>query len=117
MRLGIVGRFHQWYIRETVVITVRCLDCDTIATVRAVPELFVDSGVVLNYRLIEVLARLMSVGELLVGWGRNENLLKQEGLVWWVCSRIIRNCSFIRRAILIQGGIMRNFQCAVRLWR
>jgi hypothetical protein len=83
VRLGIVGRFHQWYIRETVVITVRCLDRDTIATVLAVPELFVDSGVVLNYRLIEVLARLMSVGELLVGWGRNENLLKQEraGLV------------------------------------
>ena len=79
-RLGIVGRFHEWYIREAVVITVGCLDCDTIAAVLAVPELFFDSGVVLSNRLIEVLARLMSVGEFLVGWRRNENLLKQEGL-------------------------------------
>jgi len=88
-RLGVGGRFQEWYIRKAVVITVRRLDRDTVAAVLAVRELFVDSGVVLNYRLIEVLARLMSVGKFLIGWGRNENLLKQEGLVWRACSRII----------------------------
>src|SRR5450755_1012482 len=102
-RLGIVGRFHEWYIREAVVVDARCFDCHTIASVLAAPELFFDGGVMLSYRLIKVMARLMSVGEFLVGWGRNENLLKQEGLVRWVPSRIIQNCSVIRRAVLIHA--------------
>src|ERR1700689_983907 len=110
--LGIVGRFHEWYIGEAVVITVGCLDCDTIAAVLAVPELFVDSGVVLNNRLIEVLARLMSVGEFLVGRGRNENLLKQEGLVWWVRSRIIQDCPLIWCAIFINARFDSTIQLA-----
>jgi hypothetical protein len=50
-----------------------------------VPELFVDSSVVLNYRLIEVLSRLMSVGEFLVIWGgplMQSWLLESDSAFW-----------------------------------